>query len=130
ASSVVSNVPLPSSKNMLPDPSAAGPAPAIQNAPRDPFGVTFNTLVAASVAASKDISHPVYGSMSQCDVHAVTIAPFNSSSPARSSYCLGSKVRTPPELPAPVPETDALIVVGPPNSSAPVDTSSACRRCT
>jgi len=37
---------------MLPAASAAGPAPAIQIAPRDPFGVTFNTLVCVSVFGS------------------------------------------------------------------------------
>ena len=36
--------------------------------------------------------------MSQCDVHVVMIWPFSSSSPARSSYCFGSKMTEPFEL--------------------------------
>ena len=56
---------------MLPAGSAAGPAPAIQKAPREPLGVTFSTAVCASVVGSYAMIQPVYGSMSQCEVHAV-----------------------------------------------------------
>ena len=52
---------------------------------------------------------PVYGSMSQWDVHAMMIRPFNIVSAARSSYCFGSKMTEPPELPAPLPGNDAWI---------------------
>ena len=72
--------------------------------------------------------HPVYGSMSQWDVHAMMTRPFNIVSAARSSYCFGSKMTEPPELPAPLPGNDAWMAFGPPNSSAPVARSSACRR--
>ena len=88
---------------MFPLASAAGPSPAIQKAPREPFGVTFNTLRSVSVLASNDMIQPVYGSISQCEVQAVTTVPLRSSNAARSSYCLGSKVNTPPALPAPDP---------------------------
>ena len=40
--------------------------------------------------------------MSQCDVHDVMTWPFTSSRPARSSYCFGSKITDPFELPAPI----------------------------
>src|SRR5450755_3471189 len=99
---------------MLPAESAAGPAPAIHRPPLDPLGVTFSTLDGASVAASKAMIHPVYGSMSQCEVHAVMIWPFSSNRAARSSYCFGSNATAPPELPAPVPGNDAATAFGPP----------------
>ena len=88
---------------MLPSGSAAGPAPAIQNAPREPLGVTLRTAVCVNVAGSYAMIQPVYGSISQCDVHAVISRPFTSSSADRSSYCLGSNVLTPPALPSPLP---------------------------
>src|ERR1700730_6869715 len=113
---------------MWPAGSAAGPAPLIHTAPSDPFGVTFNTLVCASVPASYAMIHPVYGRLSQCEAQAVITMPLRRSSADRSVYCLGSKMTEVPSLLSPVPGKEAWIVFGLPKSFAPLATSSAYRR--
>src|SRR5436305_928556 len=113
---------------MLPALSAAGPAPAFQNAPSLPFGVTLRTLVWASVFWLYPMTHPVYGRMSQCDDQAVYTIPLSRRRPGRSLYCLGSKVTAPPMELSPEPGNVAATAFGPPSISLPVVRSRACRR--
>src|SRR5258706_16477278 len=101
--SVVSNVPFAINRKMLPLASAAGPAPAAHTDPSLPFGVRFRTLIWLRLASLYPMTHPVYGTMSQCEAQLVYTTPFHNSKPARSLYCFGSKVSTPLTLPAPLP---------------------------
>ena len=50
---------------------------------------------------------PVYGSMSQCDVHAMISWPLTIVSAERASYCFGSNGSIPLALPAPLPGNEA-----------------------
>ena len=84
AVNVVSNVPLAEMMKSDPPASRAGPAPAFQNAPPLPLGVTFRTDRMASVASSKAMIQPVYGLASQCEPHAVYSTPPETSSADRS----------------------------------------------
>src|SRR5260370_5753632 len=72
------------------------------------------------------MTHAVYGKMSQCEAQLVYPVPFHNSNPARSLYCIGSKVSTFPMLPDPLPGYVACTSIGPLNSSPPVVKSSAC----
>src|SRR5580698_1717168 len=114
---------------MLPEASAAGPAPDIQMPPPPAvFGTKLMTPDCWSVSALFAITHEEYGPASQCEVHVVKIVPPSCRRAARSLYCFGSKTTFPLELFAPEPGYVAVIVVGPPKSSFPVVRSSACNR--
>src|ERR1039457_1437772 len=111
---------------MLPFASAAGPAPACHTDPSLPLGVKFRTLTRLRLVSLYPMTHAVYGKWSQCDAQLVYTVPFQTSKPARSLYCFGSKVSRPPTLPSPVPAYVACTSTGPLNSSPPVVKSSAC----
>ena len=105
---------------------SAATAPAIQNAPREPFGVTLSTPVCAAWSASKPMIQPVYGS---CRSATSTRCRGRRSAAAARRALIAHRIeRRPFRVARRCPDTDADTRVGPPKSSAPVATSSACKR--
>ena len=106
-----------------------GPAPAIQRPPLDPFGVTFRTLACARVEALYAIDPSGIGidvavRRPRCDDLAVQ---QHAGRPA-PRIASDRRARRRPSCRRQFPETTPTIVIGPPSSSAPVVTSSACSR--
>src|ERR1700733_4035438 len=115
---------------MLPFASTAGAPPDIHTPPLLPLGEVLNTASWASVVALYDMTQPCQGEISQCEPQLMITWPLVSASAARWFSCLGLKVRTPPLASTALPGTEPCIGMGPPNFSASVVTSRACRYCT
>src|SRR5580693_2422190 len=102
-----------------------GPLPDCQMPPSEPLGVSLKADSCAKVAASYDITQPLYGGVSQCEAHAMKTRPAESASPARW-FCVWELNATLPPSAGAV----AVITTGLCARSLPVVTSMACRRCT